>query len=256
MSILDEITFSRDDEKGSDSSGSNVKTFPAGTQLEFHEYAEELPPMQKERRAAVFNDIAANGQRETLKIWNGLIADGRHRYKILVELDKEIKYEDVSHLSEIELYSYVYSLNNRRSETIGQKAMTAVRSSLARDLYEQGESIKLDSLNSGSREKRGKTSDILSTFFGVSRDSVERARKINTTDPELAQQVYSGTKSLNEAHTEVVKSKKESPRPKVKKSLFEKKISDINRLNCDLAELSEEEYSLFKERVNEFCEGL
>ena len=92
---------------------------------EFHELAEIFPMMEDADLCALSKDIKKNGQYETIKIWQGKIIDGRHRYMACLRAGIEPKFEEISYKPTLE---YVCGLNiNRRHLNETQRAWIATK---------------------------------------------------------------------------------------------------------------------------------
>ena len=80
-------------------------------QLRSHPAAETIREMNDGEYAALKSDIADNGQRETIKLLDGEVLDGRNRLKACIELCVDPKFEDVETDDPV---AYVHSLNVAR----------------------------------------------------------------------------------------------------------------------------------------------
>lgn len=90
-----------------------------------HPLAELFPPMTDVEYQALKKDIAENGQEDRVTFWNGMLVDGRHRWRACKDLGVECDAFDLE-CDEGELYQYVLSKNlHRRHLTESQRAMTA-----------------------------------------------------------------------------------------------------------------------------------
>ena len=56
---------------------------------EIHPAATIFPMMTDEEYQGLKNDIAENGQREEIVVWNDQVIDGRNRMQACIELDRE-----------------------------------------------------------------------------------------------------------------------------------------------------------------------
>src|SRR5262245_4683581 len=96
-------------------------------ELHTHPAADIFPEMNAQAFASLKADIAAQGQKERIKLYHGRILDGRHRYRACVELGIEPLTEDITGLVD-DPVAYVLSLNlERRHLSTGQRAMVAAR---------------------------------------------------------------------------------------------------------------------------------
>lgn len=97
--------------------------------LSIHDEALATPRMTSEQYEALKIDIEENGQHDPVLIYRGKIVDGRHRFLILTELNKEtiacVKMPNNSTLDEIR--RTVRSKETRRHETPTQLAISAYR---------------------------------------------------------------------------------------------------------------------------------
>lgn len=92
---------------------------------EIHELAEIFPMMEDADLCALSKDIQDNGQYETIKIWQGKIIDGRHRYMACMSAGIEPKFEEISFEPNLK---YVCGLNaHRRHLTETQRAWIAAK---------------------------------------------------------------------------------------------------------------------------------
>lgn len=92
-----------------------------------HLLAELFPPMTDVEFEALKKDIAENGQEDRVTFWNGMLVDGRHRWRACKELGIECDAFDLE-CDEGELYEYVLSKNlHRRHLTESQRAMVAAK---------------------------------------------------------------------------------------------------------------------------------
>ena len=187
--------------------------------MQFHEAANIFPLMDSNDLASLTEDIRKNGQRESIKVFDGLIVDGRNRYLACEACGCEAKFETVKPSDPV---AYVVSLNlHRRHLTLAQSAMCAAR---AREVYEKqakerqqvrkgdqaGASVEnLPQLDSGkARDKAG-------AAFGVSGKSVDHAtRVIEKGIPELAKAVDEGKIKISRA-AEIAKKEPEVQRKHV-----------------------------------------
>jgi ParB-like chromosome segregation protein Spo0J len=63
------------------STGLSDSTATSAEQLQFHPLADLIPPMRDEEFAALVNNIKQNGLQEEIVLHEGMILDGRHRYR-------------------------------------------------------------------------------------------------------------------------------------------------------------------------------
>ena len=80
--------------------------------LKNHPAADAWPMMDDERFGELLADIQANGQREPITLCDGMILDGRNRYRACVELDIEPLTRDFSG----DPWAFAWSLNGARRD--------------------------------------------------------------------------------------------------------------------------------------------
>lgn len=158
-----------------------------------HPAAELFPPMSKAECEQLKADIAANGLREPIVIYEGQILDGRNRYRACVESGIEPRYRTYEGSDPVD---YVLSVNlHRRHLDKSQRAMSAA--ALA-TLEDGGDRSKLQICSC-------LTHDQAAQRFGVSERQVAKATALlkaaaNGRAPaELVERVRSGKISLNKA---------------------------------------------------------
>lgn len=172
-----------------------------GKDLQFHEAANIFPLIDGEEFEALVEDVKTNGIRETIKILDGLVLDGRNRYRASLLANKEPKFE---HVTTSDPVGYVLSLNlHRRHLTPSQASMCAAR---AREIYEreakerQGKRTDLNIPANLPEGNKGDARDIAGKAFGVSGKTVDHAtRVIEKGIPELAKAVDEGRMAVSTA---------------------------------------------------------
>ena len=94
---------------------------PPVQDLKPHPLADEIPEMLTDEYAGLVVDIKAHGLREPITLFEGMILDGRHRYRACMELGIEPKIVTFEG-TRAEAWALVLSLNaHRRHLTIEQK---------------------------------------------------------------------------------------------------------------------------------------
>lgn len=160
--------------------------------LEFHEIANIFPMMTGQEYAALRDDIAQNGQREPITIWQNKIIDGRNRYNACIDLGLEPTLREWDGCGD--LVKYVLSLNlHRRHLDEAQRAMVAGRvENIAHggDRKSQDANLHLDQIT------RQNAADLLS----VSPRSVASAKAVlGNGIPELIELVDRGEMAVSAA---------------------------------------------------------
>lgn len=159
-----------------------------------HPHANVMPAMTAGEFHALKADILENGQYETIKLFDGKILDGRHRYQACRELDIEPKTEEWEGTNPLE---YVLSVNlQRRHLTESQRAMAAA---------------EVATLPKGANQHTAvaaPTQQSIAKLFAVSPDSIQRGKKvISQGSAALIEQVRNGEVSVAKAAELVTLSK-------------------------------------------------
>lgn len=159
-----------------------------------HPHANVMPAMTAGEFQALKADILENGQYETIKLYDGKILDGRHRYQACRELNIEPKTENWVGNNSLE---YVLSVNlQRRHLTESQRAMAAA---------------EVATLPKGANQHTAvaaPTQQSIAKLFAVSPDSIQRGKKvISQGSAALIEQVRNGEVSVAKAAELVTLSK-------------------------------------------------
>ena len=162
-----------------------------------HPHANVMPAMTAGEFQALKADILENGQYETIKLLDGIILDGRHRYQACRELDIQAKVETWTGKNSLE---YVLSVNlQRRHLSENQRVMAAAEASTlpkGANQYTQHTAVAAPSQQS------------IAKLFAVSTDSIQRGKKVISHGCNaLIEQVRNGEISVTRAAELVTLSK-------------------------------------------------
>lgn len=187
-----------------------------------HTFADIFPLLGSDELKALADDIAANGQREPIWLFEGKVLDGRNRLAACELAKVEPKVREFKGTSEAAL-RFVWSMNlKRRHLTPSQAAACVVEfEALLAEFAAEGQAVQKTGKGvggSGGRGKKtlasgeakvskhaGKTASKVAQQVGVSRAQVERALALKKADPEKLAEVKAGKKSLSQATREVKK---------------------------------------------------
>jgi hypothetical protein len=145
--------------------------------LKPHPLAELMPKMRPQEYEALKADLAENGQREAIWLFEGKIIDGRHRDQICHELGIKPNYRDYKGHDPV---GFIKSCTLHRNLSDTQKACFAAN--------------LIDALKGrwgGNRQERtntllnGKSSEIAALWVGVSASYVEKAVRLKREAPKL-----------------------------------------------------------------------
>lgn len=153
--------------------------------LDIHQEANATPNMTKEQYEALKIDIERNGQIEPVILYRGKIIDGRHRYRIMSELNKKtINTVSIPNNSTIaDIKSLVKSKETHRHQTPTQLAIYAYR-------YMKNNNANL------SRKEKEMTQAEASKEFGVGIAQIGRVARIDNKlmRPDILDMLFDGNK--------------------------------------------------------------
>lgn len=181
------------------------------TQHEEHPAAKIFPMLDSESFERLKDDIRQHGQRDMVVLFEGLILDGRNRYKACIELGIE---PDVCELEECDdPVAYVISTNlHRRHLTKAQ--WTAIAVEYIPMLAEQAAKRKEEGQKSGGNARHsasvqdctkakadnsGKATVEAAKLTGTSHGYVAAAKKIKDESPEVFEELKSGKLTVPQA---------------------------------------------------------
>lgn len=153
-----------------------------------HEAAKSFPMMTDKEFQELKDDIAKNGCRVPLTIWDGQLLDGRNRLKACEELGIEPWTEELD--TEHDPWAYVISHNlHRRHLTVGQRLEVALK--LANQTH--GGDRKSDQESKCTLEEAARRTD-------VSVDSLKRMKKVEAEgSTEVRKAVVDGSLPVSTA---------------------------------------------------------
>jgi hypothetical protein len=158
-------------------SGPPVSAKNPNPPFEVHEVARIFPPMSDPEFNDLKSDIAKNGLREPLWIYQGKIIDGRNRLRACTELGITPATREWN--GEGTLLDFVVSLNlHRRHLNETQRAMVAARLKPSFEKAAKERLLAGKELDPSHNCGQGKTADLAGKLLNVSKGSVERATRV------------------------------------------------------------------------------
>ena len=181
-----------------------------------HKLCHLYPPLSQSNYEELKEDIRIHGQRVNCLVWNGQIIDGAHRYRACRELKIPPNFTDVSLVPEEDLPAMVNSLNSvRRHLSVDQKTMSKElaianfgphfghRALLAAEARDAEENLREGRTNDKDTRRSNKTARGLAEEYGVSENSVFRAKYLLKYAPAEAQHVHAGKQTLSGTYLRV-----------------------------------------------------
>lgn len=205
-----------------------------------HPAAELFPLLDDARLAELAEDIAANGLREPLWLWDDpddgtVLLDGRNRLAACEKAGVKVTTRTYEGDDPI---GFVLSQNlHRRHLTTGQRAAVAAA---IRPLYREQAKARQEatqfkdgqapvSQNSGEPSRR-KSAEQAGEQVGVSHWSVESYERIEKERPDLAEKVRAGEMTISSALQVVRGQTDEDPLAKVQRLSNEERVAQIKDL--------------------------
>lgn len=178
--------------------------------LDTHPLAEPIPAMTEEEYTALVEDIAQHGLREAVVMYEGMILDGKHRYRALRELtDKGLEVQCPDPLlvpfegTDDQARAYVESMNIHRRHLkptqLACKGILWIEEQKAKGEFKQGRREKAATTGGFSGDAR----DVAAVRFGVAHSMIDSARHIRTEAPDLFEHMHEGGMTAYEAEREV-----------------------------------------------------
>jgi len=166
--------------------------------MKLHPYTTIFPEMPETDFQALVDDIRKHGIIEPVKLHDGQIIDGRHRFKAAQILGIECPSTEIGLEPGETILDLVVSLNLvRRHLTPSQLA--AVGAEIAAKAASQTTGAPI-----GARTRpEGKTTVKAAEAVGVSARSVERAKTVLEKAPQVFEEIKTGERSVRDAYEEV-----------------------------------------------------
>ena len=190
------------------------------------EFKNLIPPLTQEEFRQLEQNIIAEGIRENILTWQGIIIDGHNRYKIATKWGLE--YETTSkHFKDEEAVKEWMILNQfgRRNLSNYQRSVLALQ---LEEVFTKKAKEKQKEGGGSVRQKSDKavidTKKELSKVASVSHDTITRVKKIEEkADEETKAKLRTGEISINQVYTDIKKQEKKEERIE----LIQMQIKDI-----------------------------
>jgi hypothetical protein len=171
-----------------------------------HPLGKGFPPLDAEEFKKLTDDIRANGLRNPIVIYEGMILDGWNRYQAWIKSYglmpmRRMREPQITIFEGGNPTMFVISQNiHRRHLTATQRAQLAAELLAEEEKRTKArESERKKGLASGDASPKGKSAAKVAKAVGVSQASVERAAKIKkSATPEIKKAVASGKMGLKE----------------------------------------------------------
>lgn len=182
------------------------------------EFQSLIPPLTPDELAQLESNLIADGCRDPLVLWDGIIVDGHNRYRICTEhhilfktVDKQFSSRDDAILWIIDNQRGRRNLSDGARAMLELRAEPILRAKAKERQREHGGTAPGKTLPQNSAEVKGKgdTREAIAKRAGVSHDTVDKVKKIVTegTD-EQKRRIWEGA-SVRSVYREI-----HPPKPK------------------------------------------
>jgi N6-adenosine-specific RNA methylase IME4 len=184
------------------------------------EFAALIPPLALEEREQLERNILADGCRDPLTVWDGVIVDGHNRYQICTR--HGLPFEVAQKQFESRAHARIWMRENQK----GRRNLTAawlidLEMGKKADLLEIGEQKRAKTLkqnapvlspNDTTKEAPVSTRAEIAKAAGVSTGQVGMAEQVKKKAPELWEKAKQGEVSISTAYKEIKKAEKKTER--------------------------------------------
>ena len=198
------------------------------------EFKELIPPLSFEELTQLSENIAKDGCRDPLVIWNNTLVDGHNRYDICNRLKLPFKTIENEFKDRSEVIEWII-----RNQFGRRNLSSYIRTTLALRLESEiaGRAKKnqarkpADFVKQNSAEQT-ETRKELAKLAGVSHNTVDKVKKIElVASPKTKEALAKGEISINQAHNEIKTKERREERVK--------KIVEISKGNSSLEQIAE-----------------
>lgn len=196
------------------------------------EFKNLIPPLTSEEYAGLEESILAEGCRDSLVAWHGILIDGHNRYEICEKygIPYSIMETDFESRDAVKLWMMKNQLARRNLNGFQRVEIVHAVKDAIRAEAKKRQGTRTDLNNIPVKLPECKDSrDILGEMAGVSGSTYERAAKvIEQGTPETKEALRRGEMSINQAYTEIKKQEKAEQRAEKMEAVKEAAIQDGN----------------------------
>jgi N6-adenosine-specific RNA methylase IME4 len=162
-----------------------------------------IPPLATDELAQLENNIVAEGCRDPLVVWDGVLIDGHNRYEICTRLDIpfDVVSVDLDSMDDAKLWIVRNQLGRRNISDFVRVELALIAKPLIEAKAKANQGTRTDIVqNSAQSIAPLKTRDAIADLANVSHDTVTKVEKIKAkAAPELLAAVRTGSVSINAA---------------------------------------------------------
>lgn len=172
-----------------------------------------IPPLTEDEYQRLEKSIVAEGCRDAIVVWNGIIVDGHNRYEICKKhgLIFAISEKEMPDIEAVKEWIILNQFGRRNLSTYDRSLLALKLEGLFREkakgnLSLSGGDRKSDNAKSGCQisDKAIDTKRELAKIAGVSHDTIAKVKVIDSrATPEQKVKVKTGKISINQAYVEI-----------------------------------------------------
>ena len=185
------------------------------------EYKELISPLTEEERAGLEKSLLAEGCRDPLVVWNGVILDGHNRYEICKAhgIEFNIIEKDFSDRGAAKIWIIENQFSRRNLPLyVRGELMLKLKPLIAAKAKEKQLRTSKNRVCQNSDKQSIDTKKELAKLAGVSHDTISRIEKIAEKAPEeVKTKLRVGEMSVNEAYEQLKRSEKNQKQEEVRK---------------------------------------
>ena len=177
------------------------------------EFQSLIPPLTEDEAAGLEASLLAEGCREPLLVWAGVLVDGHNRYRICRRLGLSFQVRDITFPDRLAARVWIRSNQlSRRNLTPAWKVELALGNKA--DLVEIGKRKMaeggqgLSNLDKPSHDTR----QVIADLAGVAPATIARSEYVKARAPELWEQAKAGEATIGGAYTQAKREERESCR--------------------------------------------
>ena len=177
------------------------------------EFKDLMPPLSKEKRAQLEENLLRDGIQDPLKIWKGILIDGHNRYEIAQAHNLEFKTVEMQFDSRDDVKLWIVKNQfGRRDLTTYERSVIAlkIKPVIAAKAKENLSTHTVDGYQGlENSTKAVNTRQEIAKAAGVSDNTIAKVEKIEAkATPEIKAAVKSGDMSINAAYKQVKRAEK------------------------------------------------
>ena len=178
--------------------------------MKVHPLCKAVPEMGDDEFDVLVADMKANGYdvRFPIVTLDGMILDGRHRYKAAAKAEVEPKVVEFKGSNPA---AFVLRSNKRRNLTASQRA--AMAAELLPEIEKEADArMKAGKGDPGQKVAQGRSSDLAADAVGTNREYVKTAKAVREKSPETFEAMKAGKVSMAEAKAAIAPKPPERPK--------------------------------------------